>query len=141
MLCMPPNRKTVLVVDDDEDIVELLCAFIDNGDLHAIGVTDAEEGLRLARVTPLVLILCDWTMPVVSGEEFLKRLRSDLAMDGLPLAIMSGHPLQDLEAMGAQAFLPKPFTLDGVLTLVRRFVPEDGAEAGPHFTRITQTTS
>jgi DNA-binding response OmpR family regulator len=130
-----------LVIDDDNDIVELLCAFIDNDAFHAVGVTDAEEGLRLARTLPLDLILCDWTMPIMSGEEFVERLRAHTPADELPVALMSGHPLPDLKRIGAQVFLPKPFTLDEVLTLVQSLVPGDGAEAGPHFTRITQTTA
>jgi len=133
-------RKTVLVVDDDKDIVELLCAFIDNDDFHAVGVTDAEEGLRLARTIPLVLILCDWTMPLMNGEEFVERLRAEAALDGLPVAIMSGHPLRDLEEIGAQAFLPKPFSLSEVLTLIESFI-QTVPPAKPHFTRTTQTTS
>jgi DNA-binding response OmpR family regulator len=132
-------RKTVLVVDDDKDIVELLCAFIDTDDVQAIGVTDAEEGLRLARTLPLVLVLCDWTMPLMSGGEFVTRLRAHAEMDGLPVAIMSGHPLRDLEEMGAQAFLPKPFTLPEVLTLIESFVQETVSK--PRFTRIPQATS
>jgi CheY-like chemotaxis protein len=121
---MRPDRKAVLVVDDDNDIVELLCTLIDNDDFHAIGVTDPEEGLRLARTTPFVLILCDWTMPLMSGGEFVARLRADAAMDGLPVALMSGYPLRDLEELGAQAFLPKPFTFPEVLTLIESFVQE-----------------
>jgi phosphoserine phosphatase RsbU/P len=138
---MPQFPKTVLVVDDDKDIVELLCTIIDTDDFHAIGVTDPEEGLRLARTTPLALILCDWTMPLMTGGEFVVRLRTDAALDGLPVAIMSGHPLRDLEEMGVQAFLPKPFTFPDVFNLLERFGEKTVPSIPPHFTRITQTTS
>ena len=115
---MIPPRKTILVVDDDKDIVEVLCAFIESDGFHVVGVTDTEEGLRLARTVPLTLILCDWSMPQMTGGEFVERLRAEAATEGLPVALMSGHPLGNLKEIGAQAFLPKPFTMPEVLTLV-----------------------
>ena len=116
--------KTILIVEDDENLAELLSAFIDGEDYQTVRAADGIEGLRLSHCISPALVLCDKNMPGISGDELLRALRSDPASGRIPLVLMSGEPVENLDEIGADAFLPKPFTFDTVIEMVRRFTTE-----------------
>jgi CheY-like chemotaxis protein len=111
----PP--KTILVIDDNADIVEMLCAYIDDDNYRAVGASDGVEGILLAESIQPALILCDWSMPGMSGQEVVATLRKLPATSKLPIVIMSGASQPELG--GANAFLPKPFTVGVLLSILR----------------------
>ncbi len=78
------------------------------------------EALSEVVTHPPAMVLLDLMMPVMDGWEFLRRLRGSQVR--VPVAVMSAA--RDAGAisdeLGAQAFLPKPFELDDVLTVVKR---------------------
>jgi DNA-binding response OmpR family regulator len=75
------------------------------------------------------LVLLDLNMPKLTGWEVVERLRA-LAIT-LPIVIMTAGQSATIEAarLGAAAGLPKPFTIDDVLTTIERLVPP--ADDGP----------
>ena len=94
--------RAVLLIDDDEAIRLSLSEF-----------TKAERP---------ALILLDFMMPVMNGNEFLAAMRADPALRGIPVVILSawvrewtGH------AVGVDHVLGKPFNTDRLLELVERY--------------------
>jgi CheY-like chemotaxis protein len=121
----PP--RTVLVVDDDSDIRELLQEVLRS---EGYGVIAAENGrvalehLRSGAPLPALVIL-DLMMPVMNGWELLDQLRADPELRALAVMVISGSgtPMPD----GARRLLRKPFEMRRLLDLVTDEVfPREG---------------
>src|SRR4051794_34239162 len=112
----PAGRKLrLLAVDDEPRILRLMNAVLSGSyDLATAG--DGEEGLRLALTTPPDLILTDFNMPKMTGQELLQRLRQEPSLDDVPVIVLTGHEDDqlrvDLLRNGAQDFLVKPFSVE-----------------------------
>jgi two-component system nitrogen regulation response regulator GlnG len=112
----------VWIVDDDESIRWVLEKALQRVGMQAQSFPGAAELLdALQEETPDVLI-CDIRMPGVNGLELMERVHT--AKPELPVIIVTAH--SDLDAAvasfkgGAFEYLPKPFDVDGVATLVQR---------------------
>lgn len=115
---------TVLIVDDEEHIRELLTGWIET--LECCSVLQArngEEGLEMARLkTPDVIVL-DAVMPHMSGYELCRRLKEDERTRDIPVIFLTvQNDIQDvvtgLEA-GAHAYITKPFKPQELLARIR----------------------
>jgi DNA-binding response OmpR family regulator len=124
-----PTQSTVLVVDDDPVIVELLRVNFEMEGYHVLAATDGEEGL--ARVTsdrPDILVL-DVMMPRLDGLEVARRLRRHAATKELPIILLSAKAQgPDVQAGLAVAddYVTKPFDPLELLDRVARLL---GAQA------------
>jgi len=114
---MPPR---VLIVEDEEKLRRVLTLHLESKGFEAIGVSTAEEALRLAPQTQLVLT--DLRLPGMDGLELLESLRRLNAH--LPVIVMTAFSSVEtaVEAMkrGAADFLPKPFSLDHLDAVVSK---------------------
>jgi len=109
----------ILVVDDDTEVREGLCdALGDEGYRVAEAINGADAVRQIAEEGP-DLILMDLRMPVMDGYTFLDRRRSDAALHGIPVIIVSSALDRDLDGPGVQV-LQKPVELDELFPLVRR---------------------
>ena len=115
---MTSDSRTILVIDDDLMMGELMAAIIDSADYHTVIAGSGVEGVQLAQTVSPAVVFCDFSMPGMSGEDVLRSLRADPRTSGIPLILMSGHAPSDLNALGADTFLQKPFCLDEVLPLI-----------------------
>ena len=68
-------RKSILVVEDEIDMREAIETALKNADFHVLTAENGEEGLALALEHEPDLILLDLLMPVMGGQEVLKKLR------------------------------------------------------------------
>ena len=84
------NRQTVLVIDDDADFGELIALVIEGAGCRAVVAHDGLYGLGLASEISPALILCDYSMPGLTGEDVLCALQADPAMADVPRVLMSG---------------------------------------------------
>ena len=112
---------TVLVVDDDQDVREMLCDVLIGEGFAVASARNGMEALAtlLAHEGPVCLILLDVMMPVMSGVEFRERQRSDPHLAGIPVAVMSAR-WEARDVFHGLEFLRKPMRLEEVLSLVRR---------------------
>ncbi|MCX6956060.1 MAG: CHASE domain-containing protein [Verrucomicrobia bacterium] len=112
-------RGTVLIVDDEEAVRIIASAALRRQNLHVIAVADGEEALRRYQEQPdaIVAVLLDLTMPGISGEETLRRLR--VLNPHVRVIVMSGYSEEDTmrrcAALGASEFMAKPFELSDLL--------------------------
>jgi CheY-like chemotaxis protein len=116
------GRPTVLVVDDEQSIRQLIAVTLE---LEGLRVLQAEDGLRaleIARAEPVALITLDVMMPGMDGWELAAALDDDPRLRDVPRMMVSGKPLTELErAPGrtrAAAVLSKPFDLAGFVDIV-----------------------
>jgi CheY-like chemotaxis protein len=112
------RARTVLVVDDDPDIRDLLAEVL-AGEGYQVAVAEngrvALERLRSGAPLPALVIL-DLMMPVMSGWELLERLRNDPDLRALSVMVISGAGTPMPE--GARHLLRKPFEIRRLLDVV-----------------------
>jgi two-component system chemotaxis response regulator CheY len=106
------TSTSVLVVDDSLTIRNIVIKR-----LNGLGFTDvdvAEDGnlaLEQIRQKQYGLLISDWEMPNMSGEEFLKTVRQDPKCMKMPIIIITGTTTRGTSWLaGASAYLQKPFT-------------------------------
>jgi len=116
---------TVLVVEDEEPILALLSALLEDEGYRVATARNGREGLDRLTVMHPDAVLCDVMMPVIDGATLCRYIQSDAAYRSIPVVLMSAAPPP--RASGAcryAAFLAKPFTLDAVLDILERVIGE-----------------
>jgi CheY-like chemotaxis protein len=119
---------SVLIVDDQIEIVELVVDFLRDEGYNVRGVTDGAAALAAIANEPPAMVLLDMFMPHMTGSELWEHLqRQNLAE--IPVVLMTASPsaAQNLLAQGATDYLAKPFDLDQLLECVARYVRREGA--------------
>ena len=114
----------VLVGDDEDDIRELVCLAVAKAGCTVVrSVADGAEALAAARTELPDLVVLDVSMPGATGLEVCETLRSDPATAGLRVLLLSaGASADDVArglAAGADAYLPKPFGVAGLVQQIR----------------------
>lgn len=116
-------KKTILAVEDDEDILELLRYNLTKEGYQVTAVTTGEEGLQSARATAPDLVLLDLMLPGVDGLEVCRRLKVDVKTRQVPIIMLTAKGeeadiVTGLE-LGADDYLTKPFSNRVLLARVR----------------------
>ena len=113
--------ESVLVVDDDPLVCDLLVQFLSLRGYRAFGVKDGHDALRMVEDVPPDAILLDMIMPGMSGIEILRALREEEYPGGI--IIMTGSHneelLEEAWALGPQEVLVKPIDLERLLTAIQ----------------------
>lgn len=90
-----PKAPTVLVIEDDGLIRQMLCAVFEAQDWVTNEASDGVEGLeQVAKELPNLIIL-DLMMPEMDGFEFAERLRSDPAFNNIPIIVLTAMVLDE----------------------------------------------
>jgi len=110
------RRGTVLVIDDNEGLVELMKRYLTDHACRVVAASDGQEGLRLAQEIEPDAIVLDVMMPGMHGWDVLQRLRNHPRTLDIPVIVCSVITNPELaQALGASLFLPKPVNQDNVL--------------------------
>ncbi|HET6921601.1 MAG TPA: response regulator [Anaeromyxobacteraceae bacterium] len=132
---MADRPRTVLIVEDDPDLLALEEAVLAEAGYRVASAADGVEALeRVEREMP-GLILLDMRMPRMDGWNFAREFRARHG-DACPIAVITAAENARLRAqeIQAHAWLEKPFDLEDVLALVARHLgppaPPPGAPAG-----------
>jgi CheY-like chemotaxis protein len=117
-------RSTILVVDDEPGIVDVLIAVLEDAGHRASGAANGEEALSKLKASLPELMLLDVEMPVLDGPATLGMMKADPRLSSLPVLMMSGvtESMVKRRCRGYDAFLRKPFSLDELLDAVDRLL-------------------
>ena len=114
---------TVLVIDDEEDYRIIISEILRGAGMEARLARDGEEGLRMLKEKPADIVLVDWMMPRMDGEQFCRALRGLPGLKELPVLMLTVKQTADeeLEALhfGVDDFVVKPFQGPELLARVR----------------------
>ena len=116
------SMKRILVIDDEEWLREMMRMALGQRGFEVIEAENGAEGIEVARKELPDLILCDVNMEKVDGYLTLSSLRAEAATASIPFILMTG--LADHAGMrhgmelGADDYLPKPFTIDNLYAAV-----------------------
>lgn len=144
---------TVLVVEDEPAIQELVSYNLELAGHRALRADNAEQALKVVRTELPDLVVLDWMLPGMSGLEFARRLRTDRRTHAIPLIMLTARvdekdKLTGLET-GADDYLTKPFSprelIARVKAVLRRRAPQatddavhvDGLQLDPVSHRVT----
>ena len=110
------RRKTILVVDDEEEILALFGEVLgEDPRYEVLTAHDGNRGLILAQSQLPDLMILDVRMPGPSGYEICANLKRETRTSAIKVLICSGHcgpsDIELARELGADGFLEKPFTL------------------------------
>ncbi len=121
-----PQRRRILVVEDDPFIRELITSRLELGGYQTFVASDGLQGLTsLAEVRPAAMIL-DINMPELDGFGVLRKMRESGAIARTPTMVLTARNQPDdvrtAISLGARDFLSKPFRDDQLLARLARLL-------------------
>src|SRR6201996_8781916 len=123
--------KKILVIDDEEWLREMMLLALRQRGFEVIEAENGERGIEVARKVLPDLILCDVNMDKVDGYLTLSSLRNEPSTAAIPFILMTG--LADNAGMrhgmelGADDYLPKPFTIEALYAAVEARIKKSDA--------------
>ena len=117
--------KVVLIAEDERAIAEIVRVVVEDAGYRPVLAAHGRQALDMARIEHPALVVTDLMMPHMTGAELIAALRADAAPDGgvrAPVILMTAVNPSQARAAGADAVLYKPFDLDALEALLRRFL-------------------
>jgi len=120
------SKETILIVDDEEDVLELVRYNLDKNSYCVETATTGEEALTKARAKLPDLVILDLMLPGIDGLEVCKKLKSDTKTQHIPVIMLTAKGeeadiVTGLE-LGADDYVTKPFSPKVLIARVRRIL-------------------
>jgi DNA-binding response OmpR family regulator len=126
-----PDRKTkqtVLVVDDEKDLVDLIAYNLQRNGYNVLTATSGDAAIEIASREIPSLVLLDLMLPGTSGTEVARKLKADARTAGIPIIMLTAKSEEtDVVVgltLGADDYVTKPFSMKILLarlnTVLRR---------------------
>jgi DNA-binding response OmpR family regulator len=111
---MDDRGATVLVADDDDDVLALVVRRLERDGYEVITARDGAEALRLAQENLPDLAVLDVMMPHLTGYEVTRQLRQETATERIPVILLTARVQEDDVkrgfSVGADDYIKKPFS-------------------------------
>ena len=125
---------TVIIVEDEDAIREMLVMVLDQSSFVSIEATDAEEAQKLLDDKIPDLILLDWMLPGISGVEWARRLKKEPVYKDIPIILLTARgeeedKIRGLE-IGADDYMTKPFSPKELIARIRAVLRRSGKIQG-----------
>jgi DNA-binding response OmpR family regulator len=119
--------STVLVADDDLEILKLIVRILRGRGVNVLEATDGEEALALAEKHHPDLLILDVMMPGRTGWEVCRAVRDNAELDGIRVLMLTGigERLNEMTSplYGADAYLDKPFDVAELSACIDKLLP------------------
>jgi CheY-like chemotaxis protein len=127
------NQKTVLVVDDEEDVIIYLSTALKSAGFNVITARDGFEAIEQVKKQAPDLISLDLVMPKRSGAKFYRELVKNKEWSKIPVLIVTGHArddlgkadLKNLTMSGPGIYLEKPVKPENYIASVKKLLGMD----------------
>ena len=119
------TRKTILVVDDNQDMLSFVSSCMkENFDVYT--ANDGAEALQVLQQQSINLIISDVMMPGIDGFELCRRVKSDISLSHIPIILLTARTtdvsrIEGLQ-LGADDYLTKPFNVEVLRLRVQKFI-------------------
>jgi CheY-like chemotaxis protein len=139
---LPAASTSVLVIDDDDAVRDLMARFLGKEGFHVATASGGEEGLRLAREHQPDVITLDVLMPGMDGWSVLAALKADAALADIPVVMLTMLDDRNLGyALGAADYLTKPIDRERLVAVLgrhRRDLPVLVVDDDPDFRELAR---
>ena len=123
------NKQTILVVDDEQDLLDLIEYNLKKEDFDVLKAEDGKEGIQMAREHSPDLILLDIMMPKMDGLEAVEVIRDDEELKHIPVIFLTarGDEKTEVEGLdkGGDDYITKPISttklISRIKAVMRRF--------------------
>jgi two-component system, chemotaxis family, chemotaxis protein CheY len=119
-------QKRVLVVDDTTSIRQAITALLKVSGYEAAEASTGDLALQLMQNSKFDLLLTDWNMPGMSGAELVKAIRATDRV--IPIVMVTAEAdrqkIMELQAIGVNGYLLKPFKQQALLTVLAKIFAE-----------------
>ena len=116
-----PNH-TILVVDDDEDLREIICGVLEDAGYDAASAGNGREALDFLRSSPPpCLVLLDLMMPLMDGLSFIAEKEADSELAHIPVVVITAAAGSRLRSIAPRHVLPKPLKIEKLVGTVREY--------------------
>jgi DNA-binding response OmpR family regulator len=129
------NKGTVLVIDDEKDLIELVRYNLDKEGFDVVAANDGTSGLEIATRHKPDLVVLDLMMPGMDGLEVCRRMRGDERTRRIPVIMLTAKAAEadrvvGLE-MGADDYVIKPFSTRELVARVKAVLRRTSEQAEP----------
>ena len=118
--------KTVLIADDEVDIVETVKFMLEAEDFNVLTAYDGEEALKIARESTPDIILLDVMMPKINGYKVSRLLKFDKKFQNIPILMVTARSQEEDkligEETGADEYITKPFEIMDIIALINKYL-------------------
>ena len=118
------EKQTILVVEDEADVLTLVARTVELEGYHVLRAADASAGLRLLQENRVDLVLLDLLLPDMDGWEVFQQMKNSPQLRAIPVVVLSASASPERHegalAKGAAAFLVKPVNLDELIKTLRQ---------------------
>jgi CheY-like chemotaxis protein len=125
-------KNTVLCVDDSAVARTFVRKALEKGGITVLEAVNAADANKVLHETPVRLVIVDWNMPGMDGGELVRKLRLIPGMADAKVIFITGDSsverIEEAEAIGCDAFIPKPFKPDELLLCVRALLIDKPAD-------------
>ncbi len=122
------NTKRILVVDDEEDLVVIICKVLGYKGYEVITAHDGQEGLEKAKTEKPDLIVLDLMLPKINGYKVCGLLKKDTMYAKIPIILFTAKAQEEDikmgQEVGADAYLTKPFEPEVLLSKIIELIKE-----------------
>ncbi len=119
---LAPDAKTILVVDDEFDIVTVYTMLFSYYGYRVLSAANGRDALAAIALQPPDLIVSDYMMPQMDGVALCRALRQDEVLRHIPFILLSAAFPQDLSQLPCDAFLKKPVQFELLYAQVERLL-------------------
>ncbi len=131
----PASNRTIMVVDDNTDLVEILRITLESKGFNVRCAYSGQELLDSLEKQKPDLILLDIMMPQMDGLEVLTRLKGNPATASIPVILLTAKVQnEDVEKgykLGTEHYIKKPFTNTQLMTGINRFLGVPDTQPSP----------
>ncbi len=124
------SARTVLVVEDDHDIRDMLVFSLQRAGYSVVETEDAEQALdKLGAIIPEIMLV-DWMLPGMEGPELVRRIRKDELTQNIPVIMLTargdeGDKLRGFDT-GVDDYVTKPFSPKELLARMKALLRRSG---------------
>jgi DNA-binding response OmpR family regulator len=131
-----PQSYTVLVADDDPQILAMITARLQSHGYRVVGARDGAEALRLLKSSPPDAAVLDVMMPNMNGWDVAKAARAEASLSQVGIIMLTaiGERINEVTSPlhGADAYLDKPFSFDELERKIRAVIEQRSVATRPH---------
>ena len=122
----PADRKHIMVVDDDKTTLRMLKTALEEKFYTVSAMANGKIAEKYLQTKTVDLILLDYQMPMESGAEVLKWIRSDMRLKDIPVVFLTGvsdsDKVQEVISMKPQGYLLKPVNMERLFIMIRNLI-------------------